>query len=137
MPFATVDDYTARHGAADEGTITELLADASSLILDAIEGTSAAWAVEEVPDDVAVPRTVTSITCQVAHRAYMNPGGLSRQQLGDASQSFNSDTPDALYLTDGERRRLKRVARASTFRAVTMSSPYSGRNGSEDPELTL
>jgi hypothetical protein len=132
MALATLDEYEARHGSVPDADVVEaLLEDASTLILDEVEGSEASWVTEAEPDADAIPRTAKVICIEAAFRAYMNPGGLSRVSLGETSHSFNSTTPDALFLTEDEKRRLRRIAKRGTFRSATLTTPYSGTPSSD------
>ena len=130
MALAKLTDYEARHGevpAGRQGVVTTLLDDASSLILDVVEGSEEPWALEE--EGAEVPNSVVAVCVAVAFRAFTNPNALSRQALGAASFTFKGDQPDATFLTDREVRLLQKAARRSRFQAVTLESPYSGPSG--------
>lgn len=127
MALAELTDYEARHGEVPDdrqSVVSTLLEDASSLILDAVEGSEEPWALEE--EGAEVPNSVIAVCVAVAFRAYTNPNALSRQALGAASYTYKGDLPDAIFLTDREVRLLQKAARRSRFQAVTLESPYSG-----------
>lgn len=136
-PLAALPDFEARHGDVPEleqDKVGTLLADATELILDTAEGSDADWVLGE--EGAAVPAKVVAVCVAVAYRAWTNPNALARQALGQASYVFRGDVPDAIYLTDREARIIRKASARSTFRAVTLESPYSGPT-LDDNELPL
>lgn len=125
MALASKEDFEARHGAGDD-RIEALLADASSLILNEVEGSAAAWASTEETEDVTVPDVVVGVCVAIAYRAWSNPDALSSEQLGAHTQAWADRSGEALQITKAERRIVKRAANRSSFRAATLATPYSG-----------
>lgn len=127
MTFATVEDFEARHGEVEEAQaeiVETLLGDASDLIVAEVEGSEAEWATDE---EVDPPQTVTAVCVRVAYRAWSNPDALARSEIDDIAAWYRAMGPDALFLTDLERRALRRIAGlGGSFRATTLVSPYSG-----------
>ncbi len=129
MAFATKENFEARHGALstdDAVKVTALLDDATALIVNAVADIAPAWATD---DDAEVPAAVMPVCVQVAHRAWRNPDGVARQQLGEHSVTYRGDDQsDALYLTSNERRIVRRAGRSNpgaVAGSVGLVSPYS------------
>lgn len=123
--FASLEDFVERKGPVseeEEPAVLALLADASALILDEVSGSTATW----VTESGDVPHSVKAICVAVAYRAWSNPDGLSQSSIADSSLSYAGARPDALYLTDDEKRILDRAAGTSSVVSVTLVSPYSG-----------
>lgn len=127
-PLAPLERLAGRLGYTPEGAeairAADLLADASDLILDEAGAAGAEWG-----DTLAVPRRVAAICVDVAYRAFVNPEALGQRSIGDSSKSYDRaglQGGEALYLTDEERKAVKRACGGSGLRAVTLVSPYSG-----------
>lgn len=122
MALATVEQFEERHGPADD-FVEPLLEDASALILDEVSGSEETWVTDE---EEAVPAKVVAVCVAVAFRAWRNPEALSQEALGAHSMAWRQTAEEALYLTDRERRTVRRAAGRGSFTAQTMESPYSG-----------
>jgi hypothetical protein len=129
--LATRDDFEARYGAAD-ATVEAWLADASTLIRAEVAGSEVDWVTDDESD---VPDAVKVVCISVAYRAWSNPAALSRNQLGAAAVSYRDEAPDALYLTDHERSTVRGAARLTTFRSVTLVSPYSTESATSERDF--
>lgn len=123
--LATIADFEARHGPVElaQGSIVStLLSDASGLILDEVPDSVAGWVLgTDLP-----PAAIVRVCVEVAYRAWRNPDALSTVVLGSLTRSYRASDPDAFWLTDQERRTVRRSAKRSTMRSVTLVSPYSG-----------
>lgn len=135
-PLAEFEDFDARHGPVgpgQEARVEALLEDASSLVLAAASGSAEGWVLgageSGAPDP---PPPVVAVCIAVAYRAWNNPGGVKSETLGAHSVAYRGDGPDALWLTKQERRIIRQAARLSSFRAVTLASPYSGDDVAEE-----
>ena len=112
-PFATVEDYDARHATPLDqnlrGVAAARLADASARIASELELAGIDWRRRMGTNDV-FRATLTSVTCAMAERslAAALPGVKSRQQSAGPysfTDSFANPTGD-LYLLASERRDL-------------------------------
>lgn len=129
MALATVEEFAARHELddADEELVEALLADASAVVLAEVAGSSAEWVTRAGEDEPPrPPKVVVSVTIEVAYRAFSNPDALAQARVADIAHSWRAEIADALYLTKEEKRRLRRAAGRSSFRSMTMVTPYSG-----------
>jgi hypothetical protein len=73
-----------------------------------------------------VPRRIARICVEAAFRAFTNPEGLSQRSIGDSSKSFDRsgrEGGEIVYLTDAERRAVRKAAGVSSFVSMTM---YAG-----------
>lgn len=133
-PLATAQPLGIRLGypdgefptAAEAARALALLVEASELIRDEA---GMDWLNVDQTAVENVPPRVEKICLAAAFRAFDNPGALNQRQIGDSSKGYDrAGVPggEAVYLTDSERRAVKRAAGGSTFTAVTMVSPYSG-----------
>jgi hypothetical protein len=131
-PLASFASLARKLGAAPEDFDDEerdrgeyLLDEASELIRDEADKT---WLVAGTNALDAVPRRVARICVAVAARAFENPEGLSQRVLGDSTKGYDRtgrEGGEAVYLTAEELAAVKKAAGASTFTAVTLTSPYS------------
>lgn len=137
--FATLEDFELRKGdvaGEDEDTVRTLLVDATALIRDEIADTTVEWLEQTTP----VPLTVRAVCVEAAYRAWTNPDGLARSAMADSSIAYASGRgPEALFLTDAEKRTVRRAAgESSGATSVTLVSPFSGDDAeSDEPELVL
>lgn len=129
MALATLSDYETRKGDvpdSQESIVEALLDDASALILDNA-GSGAEWLEADAEEeDHGIPRSITAVCVAVAHRAFTNPTAVASKALGSASYTYKGDEPDALYLTDREIRTIHNASSRSSFRSITLVTPYSG-----------
>lgn len=71
--------------------------------------------------------TLESVCLAVALRAYRNPSGAVQSSVGDVSVSFGRDSATgAVFLTEADRRVIRRVAGLSSVVAVALTTPYMG-----------
>ena len=112
-PFATVEDYDARHATPLDqnlrGVAAARLADASAKMASELEHAGIDWRRRMEANDV-FRATLTSVACAMAERslAAVLPGVKSRQQSAGPysfTDSFANPTGD-LYLLASERRDL-------------------------------
>lgn len=137
--FATVAQVAQRMGrtltSAEEAQAGQLLADATSLIADAV-GQDDDWAASLDP----IPARLRVTCIEVAVRVLQNPLGVHSQteRLGEYQRSHTYPGTDAasLYLTADEERKCRRAVTGSLFAAVTLEGPYSG-DVEDDLELLL
>lgn len=128
MTFATVSDYSARHGApADESRCAALLDDASALLeSEYLARYGSEWEEGAHP---AFDRGACAVACAVVSRALDVPEGFLgatqyTQTAGSYSASMTMANPTAdLYLTKSDRVRLGIVRRGgAAFAAVEGAS---------------
>jgi hypothetical protein len=132
-PLATAAQLAVRLGYGEAGFPTEaetdraeaLLVEASELIRDEAGKT---W-VDGGGQLDGVPSRVEKICLAAASRAFTNPEALTQRTIADSSKSFDRSGREGgedVYLTDAEERAVRKAAGGSSFRAVTLESPYSG-----------
>lgn len=120
--LVSLDDFALRTpgiDAVDEDRAQACLDDASALI-------RAEAAVTWVDDDgglAEVPEVVVAVCVAVALRAWLNPDGARSEQIGNYSVTW-ADSSTGVYLSEGERRMIRRAAGRSAIGAVTLESPY-------------
>lgn len=130
MALATIEDFEARHGEVSDkrDRVEVLLGDASAFILAAVDGSTEPWAMED--DDADIPADVVAICVQVAFRAWHNPLGIAREQLGEAAVTYRGDDqPDVLRLTRAERATLRRaagLAKGGVLGSVGVETSFAG-----------
>ncbi|GLY51302.1 hypothetical protein [Lentzea sp. NBRC 102530] len=124
--LATLNDLQARVHQPIIGTPAETraaakLADASGLVR------------VEVPAAllVPVPPVVVTIVCEAAWRSVRNPEGYASEQIGQYGTRRNDDDI-AVYLTEVERKILRRLARRSGLRSTRM--PYTAGDHADLPD---
>ena len=133
-PLASVAKLAVRLGYGEAGFPTQaetdraqqLLIEASELIRDEAEKD---WVTGDPPQLSGVPARVESICLAAAARAFDNPDGLTQRSIGDSNKSWDRagrEGGEVVYLTDREKRSIRKAAGGSTFTAVTVVSPYSG-----------
>jgi len=120
MPLASVDDLGVRLGlnlsGVEQARALAALDDASALIRsEAGED----W------DGEPIPPVIVSIALQVAFRAYRNPDGVTQTSVGDVSVSYTRDgVAGQVWLTDAERRQIRKAAGKPGFLSVPLATPY-------------
>lgn len=124
--LATLTDLQARVSQPIIGTPAETraaakLADASGLVR------------VEVPAALLepVPPVVLAIVCEAAWRSLRNPEGYSSEQIGQYGTRRNDDDI-AVYLTEVERKILRRIARRSGLRSTR--TPHSAGDHADLPD---
>lgn len=129
-PLASLDQLAVRLGYTPTGAEADrasgLLVEASELIRDEA---GMDWVTVDQTALDGVPRRVEKICLAVTYRAFTNPEALGQRSIGDSSKSYDrARVPggEAVYLTESEKRAVKKAAGGSTFAAVTLTSPYSG-----------
>lgn len=120
-PFATVEDYEARYGAAEDGERLETaLSDASAYI--ASEMARAGAAVD--PDDEAQAAALTYVTCLLVNRVERSGmyAGLSNvsQGAGGYTASVSVYNPGGGFRLYAEERRMLGIGGGR----VGMTDPY-------------
>lgn len=141
MSFATADDIAARLGrdlAAGETEPVDLLLEGATAMIAEAAGQDDDWSDALTP----VPRVLKFVCIEAVCRAMANPQGIAslQEQLGAYSSTVHFrdlDMGGGLWLTDAERRQIRRVIGAGTFQAITLETPYSGTALDEQPELPL
>lgn len=128
-PLASKEQLIARLGVtpagADLGRAEACLEDASAAVRGAAEQDYVTD--ENELDEAAVPAVIQSITLACALRAFRNPDGAQRAQVGDTSISYRSESGgDAVFLTAAERRAVRRAAGISGVQSVQLESPFAG-----------
>lgn len=131
MELATTKDFEVRHAPLAEDEVQRvqaLLEDASGMIGTELSGSEAKW-LEEGSDEDA-PATVKAVCIQVAYRAWNNPDGVAREELGAVARTYRgTDQADVLWLTKNEARMLRKAASVSAVTSIQVETSYSG-----DPE---
>ena len=129
--LASIDDFEVRHGPVLDGEqdqVKALLTDASGLIETEVPDLPEEWS-----DESKVPAIVTAVCVQVAYRAWNNPDGIASEMLGEASRTYRGgDQPDALWLTQNEKKLIKKAAGQGQVTSIPVETPYSG-----DPDANL
>ncbi len=124
--LATIEDFELRHGplAETEGPqVTALLGDASALVEAELSDLPEGW-----PDDA--PAIVKAVCVQVAYRAWSNPDGIAREELGEVSRAYRAGgDADALWLTENEKRLVRRAAGQSRVTSLPLETAYGGDPG--------
>lgn len=121
--LVSLDDFALRVGgitSADEERAQACLDDSSALIRDEARLTwvDTEGGLEEIPD------AVVAITYAVAIRAFRNPEGIRSEQIGQYSVTY-ADGSTAAFLTDGERRAIRRAAGRSGLGSMEIESPWA------------
>lgn len=136
MALATAEDIATRAGAplgaTEAGTVEFLLGSASALIVDEAPDSAAAWVTDPNIAIDDVPASVRNVCVEVVYRAFSNPDAYERVTLPDLTVVYRAKDPDALFLTDNERRIVRRAAGRSSAGSLTLVTPFSG-----DDETTV
>lgn len=129
--LATVEDFEKRHGPLTEEEqpqVTTLLEDASALILAELGETPEGWNGESAE----IPAIAKAVCVQVAYRAFTNPDGIASEMLGEASRTYRGgNDADALWLTENERKLIRRAAGKARVTSIPVESPYPEDPGNE------
>lgn len=121
--LVSLDDFTLRLGglaAADEERAQACLDDASALIRTEAQ---TSWVDDDGALAETIPDAVVAITYAVAIRAFRNPEGVRSEQIGTYSVTY-ADGSTAVFLTDGERRSIRRAAGVGGLGSVELESPW-------------
>jgi hypothetical protein len=128
--LATVEEFQARHGLLADGdleVVEALLDDATNFIRGEAVGSEADWAQDDAPDDAVAPPIVRTICIQAAYRAWRNPDGVAREEIGEIARTFRGGhESDAMWLTKNEMRMIRKAANRSTVRSIPVETPYAG-----------
>lgn len=122
--LVSLDDFALRVGgisAADEDRAQAALDDASALIR--AEAGTETW----VDDDgalEAVPDVIVAVCVAAAIRAFRNPDGVRTESIGTYSVAY-ADTSTAVFLTEGERRIIRRAAGLTGIGSVQLEGEWS------------
>lgn len=136
MALATIEDFEVRHGATgdDEARVSALLDDASALILGVVDGSIQPWVVGG--EGAEVPAAVVAVCIQVAYRAWRNPDGVAREEIGAMVATYRGDDqPDVLRLTRAERSTLRRaagLATGSVLGSIGVETSFAGPSTTND-----
>lgn len=118
MVYATFDEMrNLRPGGIaleDQARAEALLAEASTLVDEAVGPRAALWALPEA----VIPAAVKSVTIQVALRVFDNPGGLSMEQATGYMYQRPQAGITGLELSRAERARVRRAAGLATGYSV-------------------
>lgn len=121
--LVSLDDFALRVGgvaAADEERAQACLDDASALIRTETQTT---WVDDDGALEESIPDAVVTITYAVAIRAFRNPEGVRSESIGDYSVSY-ADGSTAVFLTEGERRMIRRAAGRGGLGSIELESPW-------------
>lgn len=114
MALATTAEFQSRLGrtltGADLTRAQAALDDASSIVLPLGLST---WTVDTVPDDVS------AVVLRLARRMFDNPDGARQTSIGNFNVAYPSGHD---WLTDAERRLIRRAAGKNTFRTVPLTN---------------
>ena len=128
MALATANDFELRHGPLSGEELEQveaLLDDASGLIELELTGSQAEWLTEDSKE--AVPAAVKAVCIQITYRAWSNPDGIAREELGEAARTYRgTDLADVLWLTKNEAKLIRRAAGKSLVTSIPVETPYSG-----------
>ncbi len=127
--LAIIEDFELRHGPLvepEEQQVTTLLEDASALVEAELGELPEGW----VGKDAEVPAIAKAVCVQVAYRAWTNPDGIAREELGEVARTYRgTNQADALWLTENEKRLIRRAAEQPRITSVPLETPYSGDPG--------
>lgn len=138
--LATVGDVAIRLGRAltesEQALATQVIASVTGQVYDTT-GKDADWLADLDP----VPTYLTSLCVEKVIVVGSNPLGLASEseQLGERqrSRTYQRANDGGVFLTDYERREVRRVVNGTTFAAVTYETPYSGDDTVDELELPL
>ena len=122
--LVSLDDFALRVGgvsASDEERAQAMLDDASALVR--AEAGTEDW----VDDDGAledVPGVIVAVVVAVAIRAFRNPDGVRQESIGTYSVSY-ADSSTAVFLTEGERRAIRRAVGMSGIGSVLLEGEWT------------
>lgn len=122
--LVSLEDFALRLGgisASDEERAQAVLDDASALVR--AEAGDEDW----VDDDNTleeVPGVIAAITVAVAIRAYRNPDGVRQESIGTYSVAY-ADTSTAVFLTEGERRMIRRAVGLSGIGSISLEGEWT------------
>lgn len=135
MALASTEDIGTRLGRDLTGPEEEM----AQQVIDLVTGLIEELTGEDTEDLDPVPASLTALCIKKVIGIGTNPEGLEAETevLGayQHQQSFNYDGCD-IFLTREERKQVRRAFGLSSFKAVTLESPYSGDDEFDD-ELLL
>ena len=121
--LASIKDFELRHGPlanSEEPQVTALLVDAGALVEAELGELPEGWT-----DEAAVPAIVKAVCVQAAYRAWSNPDGIAREELGQVSRAYRGGSDaDALWLTENEKRLIRRAAGKMRITSVAVETAY-------------
>ena len=80
-----------------------------------------------------VPAIVKAVCVQAAYRAWTNPDGIAREELGEVSRTYRgSNHADALWLTENEKKLIRRAGGKARIASIPVETPFA-----EDPGNAL
>lgn len=115
-PLATSDDIIG--GADIDETTLELLLGRASAIVRAYADND--W-VNDDGELEDVPEAIPGVVAAMVERAVSNPSGVIQEGAGPFQRSFGADAAARLYLTNVEKRVIRRAIGASGLAAVSLS----------------
>lgn len=122
--LVSLEDFALRVGgidAADEDRAQAALDDASALVRADACGEDWVDDDDELED---VPGVVTAIVIAVAIRAWRNPDGVRSETIGNYSVAYG-DTSTAVFLTEGERRLIRRAAGCTGIGSIALEGDWT------------
>jgi hypothetical protein len=127
--LATIEDFELRHGPpadSEKPQVTALLDDAGALVEAELGELPEGW----TGKDADIPAIVKAVCVQVAYRAWSNPDGIAREELGEVSRAYRGgNDADALWLTENEKRLIRRAAGKPRITSVPLETSYSADPG--------
>lgn len=138
--LATADDVAARLGRdLTPAEITQ--AEAAIAATTGLIATEVGLTAVEVVAINPRPGYLKTLCVEKAVAVIVNPHGLaaSSEQLGQwqHSETYPRAADIGLFLSDGERRRIRRAVRGGAFQATSFETPYSGTALDDEPDLVL
>lgn len=77
------------------------------------------WLNEDEDALEGVPGAIPGVVCAIVERATRNPGGVTQESTGPFSRSFGSEAAARVYLTDADKRIIRRAAQASPLLVIS------------------
>lgn len=116
--LATVDDLELLLGEsiADPGQAEARLQQASELVR-AYAGLD--WLNDAQDELTLVPGAIPFVVCGIVERATQNPTGVTQESTGPFSRSFGPDAASRIYLTDADKRIIRRAAGAQPLAVIS------------------
>ena len=75
-------------------------------------------------DELAVPDAVRAVALLVARRAFMNPRGVTSNQIGGYSERVHSDEAMGIFLAPVEKRMLRNAMGRATSGTIAVPQAY-------------
>ena len=122
--LVSLDDFALRLGGlaeSDEDRAQACLDDASALVRAEAGGED--WVDTEGALE-AVPDVIVAVCVAAAMRAFRNPEGVRTESIGTYSVAY-ADTSTAVFLTEGERRIIRRAAGISGIGSIELEGEWT------------